>query len=228
MNLITFIVQFFKDIRNKLLKEVFRVSMNRPMMRYREIDLISELIGKLYPKKVLEWGSGYSTLYFPRKLSEEASWLAVEHNEEWFLQINKKNTNPNVEIVCIKPENSNWQDEHKDGTYSDLKSYIEYASDKGEFDLIIVDGRARSECVLKARELLNDTGILIFHDANRDWYHSELEEFKHCEYFLDYRTTSGGLAIASDNREIGSVLNIEKRKKILKYYNSKLSAFMGL
>lgn len=51
------------------------------MMRYREIDLISEVIERLNPAMVLEWGSGYSTLYFPKKLSKEAKWLSVEHKD---------------------------------------------------------------------------------------------------------------------------------------------------
>lgn len=228
MILIIFIVQFFKDVRNKLLKEVFRFRLNRPMMRYREIDLISELIEKLNPVRVLEWGSGYSTLYFPKKLSKEANWLAIEHNEPWSSRINNKNKNPNVEIIWIEPENSMWNDEYNDGTYDDLKSYIEYPTQKGTYDLIIVDGRARKACIIKAKEILNENGILIIHDANREWYHRELEEFKYCEYFLDYRTTSGGIAIVSEGKEIGSVLNIEKRKKLLNFYNSKVSAFFGL
>lgn len=222
------IVQFFKDIRKKLLKEVFRIRLNRPMMRYREIDLISEVIEKLNPAMVLEWGSGYSTLYFPKKLSKEAKWLSVEHSESWSRRINSKNKNPNVEINWVEPEYSNWKDEYKDGTYNDLKSYIEYPSVDGTYDLIIVDGKARKACIIKAKDILNKNGVLILHDANREWYHNELEKFKYCEYFLDYRTTSGGIAIVSDSREIGSVLNIEKRKKILNYYNSKISTLLGL
>ena len=69
-----FLYLVLKDIGKNLKKELFRMRVTRPMMRYREINIIREVIAKVKPKKVLEWGSGYSTLYWHRQLSKDSTW----------------------------------------------------------------------------------------------------------------------------------------------------------
>ena len=90
-------------------------------------------------------------------------------------------------IKCVEPENPKWTDEYRDGAYSDLSEYINYPTTQGKFDLIIIDGRGRKDCVVVAKDLLTENGILILHDANREWYHEPLKEFKFQEFFFDYR-----------------------------------------
>ncbi len=51
----------------------------KPMMSDKEIDIIDNLIEELKPRTVLEWGSGNSTIYFPKRNCIE-KWLSVEHN----------------------------------------------------------------------------------------------------------------------------------------------------
>ena len=40
----------------------------KPYMKNREIMILEEVIRNLNPKNCLEWGSGYSTIYFPKLL----------------------------------------------------------------------------------------------------------------------------------------------------------------
>ncbi len=230
-----FIYLVLKDIGKNLKKELFRMKVTRPMMRYREMNIIREVIAKVKPKKVLEWGSGYSTLYWHTLLPEDSTWLAVEHNKVWVDRLNELNDNPNVTIKCVEPENPEWTDEYRDGAYSDLTSYINYPATQGKFDLIIIDGRGRKDCAVAAKEILTDNGILILHDANREWYHEPLQEFKFRELFLDYRNkyenfrrVAGGIWLGSHETDLNSVINVNYHRKLWKYYNTRFSASLGL
>ena len=40
----------------------------KPYMRYREIEVVEEILYNLQPTSCLEWGAGSSTLFFPPKL----------------------------------------------------------------------------------------------------------------------------------------------------------------
>jgi len=46
------------------------------MMDYIEIDIITEILMKRKPRICLEWGSGYSTIYFPGSYQVVPSGLA--------------------------------------------------------------------------------------------------------------------------------------------------------
>jgi len=209
--------------------------VTRPMMRYREINIIREIIAKVKPKKVLEWGSGYSTLYWHRLLSKDATWLAVEHNKLWADRLTELNDNPNVTIKCVEPENAEWTDEYGDGAYSDLSEYINYPTTQGKFDLIIIDGRGRKDCAVVASDLITENGIVILHDANREWYHEPLKEFKFQEFFFDYRNkfedfkrVAGGIWFGSHQTDLKSIIEVDYHRNLWKYYNTKFSASLGL
>ena len=48
-----------------------------------------------------------------------------------------------------------------------------------DYDIILVDGRARAMCGYIAKDLLKDTGYLLFHDFNnRPYYHGILKWFE--------------------------------------------------
>ena len=63
-----FLYLVLKDIGKNLKKELLRMRVTRPMMRYREMNIIREVLAKVQPKKVLEWVTARSigTDYFPR------------------------------------------------------------------------------------------------------------------------------------------------------------------
>jgi len=166
----TFLTQIKKEYK-EVVKSTFKRGQPiiKPLMRYREIDVIIEILKSLRPVKCLEWGVGYSTLVFPKYIPREADWFTIEHNRRWaeeFIQINQ---NPNVKIFHIAPNQYPWTDAYGDGAYSDLTDYIEFPSKLGKFNFILIDGRARSSALIKAHELLEKNGIVILHDAVRKY-----------------------------------------------------------
>ncbi len=177
-------------------------------MRHREIDLIADLLTNLRPASSLEWGAGNGTQYFTQHLPPQARWLSVEHDERWAAAVAEQIDNPNVTVVCRAPNSepapgiytSGTYTAENDGTYEDFRDYIEYPSDHGPFDFVMVDGRARSHCVLKAAELLANDGLVLLHDANRTYYHESLRDFASHAFFLDHRSGAGGIWIGTNSR----------------------------
>ena len=83
MTFMYFIYLLLKDNGKNLNREFLRMRIPLPMMRYREINIINEVIANTNPKRVLEWGCGYSTLYYPKMIGNGGSWLSVDHNLHW-------------------------------------------------------------------------------------------------------------------------------------------------
>jgi len=206
----------YKEYRDLLYEKITGKVIPKPWMKYREIEIIEEILKKLKPKRCLEWGAGYSTLYFPRFLDSNAKWISIEHEKEWFERIKSLNKDSRVEIYLIYPNKYPWSDEYGDGDYSDLKDYVEYPSKFGKFDFILIDGRARKYCLIKAHELLSDKGVVVLHDANRTYYHEPFKLFNHSLLFTDYREGLCCVWISSKKLKLENVIDVEKHAKFWK------------
>ena len=101
--------------------------------------------------KVFEYGTGYSTTWWQNK---NVAYHAVEDNKQWYDMI-KDNTN-------IKHE-------------PHYKKYIESIYDYDyKFDVIVIDGVVRFDCVKPALEKIKDDGVIIF--DNSDWHKDSKEK----------------------------------------------------
>src|SRR5680860_87723 len=163
----TLIDQLKRDYRDKILLKLNK--LEKPFMKNKELDIIEEILMSIKPRKCLEWGSGYSSLVFPKLIDPEL-WLAIEHDQDWAEEIIGKNKNPHVKIVYVPSEVPGWnnkEDWRKDGTFKDFESYINYPEKFAPFDFIMIDGRARVECLKKASEMITNDGVVVFHDCNR-------------------------------------------------------------
>jgi len=66
----TILTQMYREYKDKIVETVIKRRITKPWMKYREIEIIEEILKNLQPQRVLEWGAGYSTLYFPKILTE--------------------------------------------------------------------------------------------------------------------------------------------------------------
>lgn len=216
---VTLFFYLFKENRDKFLHKVLGKRPVKPLMKYREIEIIIEILQRLKPARVLEWGAGYSTLYFSQFVDKNVKWFSIEHNGDWAQRVKAMNTNPNVEIFHVKPDYFPWTDEFNDGSYSDLKEYIDFADRLGCLDFIFIDGRARHEALRKAFQLIKDDGLIILHDANRYYYHEPFKLFKNQALFTDKRGNGGGIWVGSKGCEINSVLDVALHSKLWRIYS---------
>lgn len=212
----SFFSQFTRDIKTRWGRKLGS-KKRLPWMYQKEIDLLTEALLNLKPKRCLEWGSGFSTVYFPDILGDEASWLALEHNKEWYAIISESIADKRVSIQLVEPDVEPYTDAHRDGSYDDFKSYINYP--EGQFDFIFIDGRARKDCVKRAFDLISDNGLVVLHDANRTHYHEHFDLYTHQILFDDFHNKYGGVWLASKNTPIESIIHLDDHKSVWEKHN---------
>lgn len=159
-----------------------------PWFTYPSIAFLKDILRRDH--KVLEYGCGYSSLFFKSRVQE---LLTVEHDEQWanlLLQHNPsldiKLAPANSEIVPhglsqiqnyllqIPPSTMNFEEaDYKHGLIND--AYAGYASKIFErpskyFDIIIIDGMARNLCAMLAVDHIKDDGYIIVDNSDRPHY----------------------------------------------------------
>jgi hypothetical protein len=116
-----------------------------PWYTYPTTEFLSHL--DLSSFKVFEYGSGNSTLWWSKQVERVT---AVEHDEAWYEKIKNLLKTRNV-AYCLE---------------KDCQKYSSMASD--DFDIFIVDGQYRREC-LEHVVSLGGGGVMLILD-NSDWY----------------------------------------------------------
>ena len=186
---------------------------NKPWMRYREIDVIEEILERLRPTSCLEWGAGSSTLFFSALLPPAARWMAIDHQAEW---VDKLSTQVGTvaDVHLVRPNNYPWTDPEGEGSSADLADYLEFPTRFAPFDFILIDGRARIHCLRKAREILKPNGVVILHDADRQQYAAGFAGYPHQVRLVGNRRNAGGLWIGSMGQPIGAVLDVARHREV--------------
>lgn len=122
-----------------------------PWVTYSFIDFIADRIRK--EQIIFEFGSGNSTFYYAKRALKVVS---VEHDKSWF-----------DKISASKPSNSEM-------IFCELKTAGDYCkmpvSMGQKFDIIIVDGRDRVNCCYQSLAALNENGVLVLDDSEREKY----------------------------------------------------------
>lgn len=180
----------------------FTPKFAHPWMLSKEALIIEEILKKKKPKACLEWGSGGSTLYFSRCLENGTSFISIEHNKRWFDRARQQVLkNKQVKLCCVSPKKS------------DFRDYVEFPKKFNQkFDFVLVDGKARIACVMLAVSLLKADGVVVLHDANREYYWGSFRFFDHGLLFRDFRPDTGGIWIGSKALDLQKVLDVNKHK----------------
>jgi predicted O-methyltransferase YrrM len=201
------------------IRKLMRGTRDGPWMRPQEEAVVREVLTKLAPKRCLEWGAGFSTLQFPALLPQGAVWLSVEHDAAWASMITQRNTRDNVTVTLVRPDLPGWSG---DGDAAAFASYLAAPRSAGPFDLVLIDGRARSAALGVAAEVLAPGGVVVLHDANRATYDAGCRAYGYQLLLRDARVRSrrpaGGVWIGSRDRPIESVLDVDFHRRIWAFY----------
>jgi len=121
-----------------------------PMYTYPCYEYLNSIDWK--NANVFEYGCGYSTIWWTQK---NVNYNAVEDDEKWFNNIKSKQ--PNIKLK------------------KKLKEYVNsiYSLNK-KFDVIVIDGQGRFDCVKPALECVKDDGLIIL--DNSDWHKDTKEQ----------------------------------------------------
>ena len=150
-------------------------ALDVPWWTYDAIDAVEAWLagqGDRSSVRAFEWGSGASTLWLARRVGELHS---VEHHRGFGEMIQERladHPNAALEIVEPVPSAAPVVGSAKEGHGRlDFASYVDQIDAVGgEFSLIVVDGRAREACLVRALDHLTDGGIVVFDNTLRRRY----------------------------------------------------------
>lgn len=125
-------------------------------MNYTVIGLFEERLTK--DLKLFEYGSGFSTLFFADLVSNVTS---IEYDKGWYENLIQKAPS-NVVLHYISHD-------------SDGKYCRSIHQEDDLYDLVIIDGRDRVNCMIQATGRLTDRGVVVLDDSDRDRYHQAFE-----------------------------------------------------
>jgi hypothetical protein len=119
---------------------------------------------------VFEYGGGASTLWLT---DLGADVTTVEHDPGWYQQLTE--AAPTATILLRESQPSGTHASAKETGYFD--DYVDTITQQSrDFDLVIVDGRARVACVRAAVAKVKPGGLLILDDAEQPRYRAALDE----------------------------------------------------
>lgn len=129
--------------------------------------------------RVFEWGSGSSTVWLARR---SASVTSIESDAGWAQRVSATVPGHVAILTPTIPQatkgtlvrSKRWG--YRSLDFSAYVSAIDAIP--GDFDLIVIDGRAREACFARALPRLAAGGIIVFDNTNRRRYRSALKNHR--------------------------------------------------
>jgi len=122
-----------------------------PWMNYAVIHFLEGRLKK--NMHLFEFGSGYSTSYYANLVADVTS---VEYDQQWLSFIKDKMPD-NVQVIFKEKDVDN--------------HYCRAINDSGKkYDIVVVDGRDRVNCVIQSINCLSEQGVIILDDSHRERY----------------------------------------------------------
>jgi hypothetical protein len=158
--------------------------MSKPWLPYLASDYIEKIP---HLNWVFEWGSGYSTLYFARRVPYIFS--SVEHDPKWYTEVQDfLSPWPEYQKMhrLIEPEQFSLGNDpanplhYKSGSTNlggvNFKKYASVIDEYGLFDLILIDGMARASCLHHAFKHVAPGGCIVLDNTGDRPYYLEQTE----------------------------------------------------
>lgn len=171
--------------------DVPRVIAELVMTRRPKLELLEKRMGDAHHEiikrlvgsngRLLEYGAGASTLWYR---ANGIDVVTVEHDPIWATIIGGCMLYP---MPGINPK---CEDIERLPVMPVLPPYVK-CERLGDFDVILIDGVLRNACLSHAGWLLRSKGgVVVLHDAQRDWYDAERAKWvtqTYVEQCLDYK-----------------------------------------
>lgn len=122
-----------------------------PWMNYPVIAFLENRLNTT--QRMFEYGSGYSTLFYADRVQAVSS---VEHDEGWQEHLSKKLPG-NARVL--------FREQDVDGDY--CRSIGE---DGDKYDVVVIDGRDRVNCLKQCLPHLSEQGVVLLDDSQRSKY----------------------------------------------------------
>jgi hypothetical protein len=148
--------------------------LDLPWWTFGAIDYIDAILRERGGRMTaFEYGSGASTLWLARRCQTVHS---VEHDPDWAAQTRllcQQHGNVTIAEVPATPASASTRCRSKRAGWT-TRSFDRYVESirayPFDFDLIVIDGRCRAECLPEAKRKLKDGGLIVFDNSNRCRY----------------------------------------------------------
>ena len=130
-----------------------------PWMNYTVINILKDRLNNNL--MLFEYGSGYSTLFYAKRVRQV---ISIEYDRAW-LNLLKEKIPDNVSLM--------YREKDINSKYCRSVSELDQL-----FDVVIVDGRDRVNCVKQGIEKLSVAGVIILDDSNRKHYSEAIDYAK--------------------------------------------------
>lgn len=152
------------------------VNLGAPWWSYRGADAVEAWIKKQErPLRAFEWGAGASSMWLAERVDELHS---VEHHKEFASTVAAMTPElMTLHVVEPTPKGANpYAPSLKRGNADfDFEQYVRTIDEVGgEFNIIVIDGRARATCFKHALPHLAPGGIIIFDNSSRKEYRAAM------------------------------------------------------
>ncbi len=140
---------------------------------------VADFLSKRPQARVFEWGSGSSTVWLAQR---SASVTSIESDAGWAQRVSRSVPGHVTLVTPTIPRASKdtlvlskrWGYRSRD--FSAYVSAIDAIP--GDFDLIVIDGRAREACFARALPRLAAGGTIVFDNTNRRRYRRALKNHR--------------------------------------------------
>lgn len=156
------------------------IRLDVPWWTYDAIGKVEDFLASRPGARVFEWGSGASTVWLAKRA---ASVISIDHDAPWVefsaprlaelgnatVELAPADTLPDADLRYLSGKPG-----YKGVTF---RHYVE-AIDRheGRFDLIVIDGRARTACLAAAIGRLAPGGMIVFDNSHRARYRKAIAQ----------------------------------------------------
>lgn len=150
-------------------------ALDVPWWTFASADQVEAWLRDHPGARVFEWGSGASTLWLAARA---ATVHSVEHHAGW-AEVLSPRLPANVDLQVVEPVATDEPvvPSAKPGHAGlDFAAYVAAIDEvPGDFDVVVIDGRAREACLARAVERLAPGGIIVFDNLDRRRYVDAIE-----------------------------------------------------
>jgi len=152
------------------------VRLDVPWWTFDAVREVEDFLRIRRDARVFEWGAGASTLWLSKRAGDVVS---ITHEGTAYDKImDRLDTYAPVTLRHVPAQDAGRVGSKRRGfARQRFDRYVRAIHDvEGEFDLIIIDGRAREACLAEAKARLAPGGLILFDDFKRRRYRSAVAE----------------------------------------------------
>lgn len=201
-------IRFYFSYRKYNQKGISSIKEELPWLSFRAVEFLKK---NIHPDMIaFEYGGGGSTAFFNGRVKK---LVTVEHDEKWFAWLqdylkDKLRSEWTPRFIAAAPgdlfvpadasEPLHFASNDEPSKGKNYRDYVNAILDYPEnyFDVILIDGRARTSCVAVSFSRLKPGGILVLDNAEREYY---LEKNTEIIRQLDVLVSGKGPVLYSPN-----------------------------